>query len=46
MRTEVLIMRVIQYAFFIGLAGCALVVVFSWVSILRAVLSKDGPEEK
>ena len=46
MSIAVLIMRIVQYAFFIGLAGCALVVAFSWVSILKAALSKDQPNEK
>jgi hypothetical protein len=34
-------MRVIEVGFFTGLAGCAGVVVFSWISILREGFSKD-----
>jgi hypothetical protein len=41
----VLVMRVIEVMFFIGLAGCALVVVVSWISILTDGISgRDGTQ--
>jgi hypothetical protein len=39
------VMRVLEVSFFIGLAGCSLVVVISWVSILRSGLTKDTPTD-
>lgn len=42
MRIPVLIMRIVEIAFFTGLVGCAIVVLISWVSILKEGLSKDN----
>lgn len=36
------IMKVVQTMFFVGLIGCAAVVMFSWVSIVRDGFSKKG----
>jgi hypothetical protein len=36
-------MRVVEVLFFIGLAGCAIVVVISWISIFSSGFSKDDP---
>jgi hypothetical protein len=44
MRIEIIIMRVIEVAFFTGLIGCAAVVVISWVSILKEGFTKDAPK--
>ncbi|HEY2471028.1 MAG TPA: hypothetical protein VGI45_24750 [Terracidiphilus sp.] len=33
--------RVLEFAFFFGLIGCAFVVVFSWVTILKEGFSDD-----
>lgn len=41
MRFEVVIMKVLETAFFFGLMGCATVVLISWVSILKEGFSKD-----
>lgn len=38
----VLAMRIIQWLFFIGLIGCALVIVVSWVSIFKDGFSDRG----
>jgi hypothetical protein len=35
------LLRVLEYLFFIGLSGCVLVVVVSWVSIFKSGFSKD-----
>ncbi len=31
----------VEIAFFVGLAGCALVVIISWITILKAGFSHD-----
>ncbi len=36
--------NILQWMFFIGLAGCVSVVIISWVSILKSAFS-DNPEE-
>jgi hypothetical protein len=41
MRIQVLIMKVLEVAFFVGLIGCASTVLISWVVILKDGLSKD-----
>jgi hypothetical protein len=35
------IVRAIEFAFFTGLIGCAIVVIISWVSILKEGFSDD-----
>jgi hypothetical protein len=37
---SVWIIRVVTVAFFIGLTGCALAVVFSWISIFGSVFKR------
>jgi hypothetical protein len=44
MRIEIIIMKIIEGAFFAGLIGCAAVVVISWVSILKEGFTKDAPK--
>lgn len=44
MRLEILIMKIIEATFFIGLIGCAVVVLISWVVILKEGLQKDTPK--
>jgi hypothetical protein len=34
-RFAVWTMRILELAFFSGIVGCALVVIFSWISILK-----------
>lgn len=34
-------MRVIEVSFFIGLTGCAVVVLMSWVSVVRGCFIDD-----
>jgi len=38
-------MRMLEVSFFVGLVGCALVVVVSWVSIVRSGFTKDTPSD-
>jgi len=38
-------MRVLEVSFFVGLAGCVLVVIVSWVSIVRSGFTKDLPSD-
>ena len=38
-------MRVLDVSFFVGLAGCVLVVIVSWVSIVRSGFTKDVPSD-
>jgi hypothetical protein len=45
MRIEMLIMKVLEIAFFTGLAGCAAVVLISWVVILKDTVKKDPPQQ-
>lgn len=35
--------RVITIVFFVGLIGCTVLVVASWISVGRAAFSKDKP---
>jgi len=42
----ILAMRVLEVAFFIGLAGCVLVVAISWVSILKDGFSKSSSDSE
>ena len=44
MRIGTWIMKVLEITFFTGLAGCAVVVLISWVVILKEGLSKDSPK--
>jgi hypothetical protein len=44
MRIEIIIMKIIEAAFFAGLIGCAIVVIISWVSILKEGFTKDSPK--
>lgn len=44
-RIEFLAPRVLTVTFFIGLIGCAVVVVISWISVGRAAFSKDKPDD-
>ncbi len=37
-RFSTFVMRALEVLFFIGLAGCVLVVLFSWISILGSEL--------
>jgi hypothetical protein len=37
-------MKIIEVAFFTGLIGCAIVVLISWVSILKEGFQKDSPK--
>ena len=37
---------VLEGLFFVGLAGCVLVVVISWVSVFKAAVSKDLPSDQ
>lgn len=47
-RFAVCAMRVLEFAFFAGLIGCALAVVFSWISIFSDGFSSkdDHPKGK
>jgi len=38
-------LRAIEVMFFTGLVGCAVVVVISWVSIVKTGFSKDIPSD-
>jgi hypothetical protein len=38
-------MHFLAVLFFTGMAGCLLVVVISWISILRSGFSKDHPND-
>ena len=40
------VMKVLEFMFFFGLAGCLLTVVFSWISVGRASFSKDTEFDK
>ena len=42
MRIGIWIMKVLEVAFFTGLAGCVAVVAISWVVILKESLSKNS----
>jgi hypothetical protein len=37
-------MRVLEASFFIGIIGCALTVLFSWISIFGAEFKHDSQE--
>jgi len=37
---SVWVLRVLEVMFFVGLMGCALAVIFSWVSIFGAVFKR------
>lgn len=39
------LMRALEVAFFTGLIGCALVVIFSWISILKDGFSNDKSDD-
>lgn len=41
----VLAMRALEVSFFVGLVGCVLVVIVSWVSIVRSGFTKDVPSD-
>jgi hypothetical protein len=43
-RLEVLAIHVVEFMFFVGIIGCATAVLFSWVSIVGDVVSKDEDE--
>jgi hypothetical protein len=36
-----IVMKVLEFMFFFGLAGCLLTVVLSWISVGKASFSKD-----
>ncbi len=40
-RLTVLAVHIVEFMFFAGLIGCATAVLFSWVSIVRDVVSPD-----
>jgi len=40
-RLAVWAIRVVEFMFFAGIIGCAVAVVFSWVSIVRDVVTPD-----
>jgi hypothetical protein len=40
-RLAVLAIHLVELLFFAGILGCATAIVFSWVSIVRNVVSKD-----
>lgn len=44
--TMIWLLYVLEGLFFAGLAGCVLVVIISWVSVLRSAISKDTPNDK
>lgn len=37
----VIAMRTVQWLFFIGLGGCAIVVAISWVSVVKGCLTDE-----
>lgn len=39
MNFGVVAMRVLEVVFFVGLAGCVLTVILSWISVLRGSLN-------
>jgi hypothetical protein len=41
----IFVMRVLEVMFFVGLAGCAGVVIFSWISIFGSGFTKDTPTD-
>ena len=41
-RLAVLAVHVVEVMFFVGILGCAVAIVFSWVSISKDGFSKDG----
>jgi len=43
-RLAVLAIHVVELMFFAGILGCAAAVLFSWVSIVGDVVSKDEDE--
>jgi hypothetical protein len=44
-RFEVLILHVLEIGFFAGIAGCALVILISWISIFKEGFTKDKPTD-
>jgi hypothetical protein len=40
-RFAILAIHIVEFMFFAGLIGCATAVLFSWVSIVRDVVSPD-----
>ncbi len=40
-RLAVLAIHVVEFIFFAGIIGCSVAIIFSWVSIVREVVSKD-----
>lgn len=40
------LLKALEGLFLTGLAGCVLVVVLSWISVLKAAISKDTPNDK
>ncbi|MEI9968297.1 MAG: hypothetical protein WDM87_06605 [Terracidiphilus sp.] len=40
-RLAVLAIHVVEFMFFAGILGCATAIIFSWVSIVKDVVSKD-----
>jgi hypothetical protein len=40
-RLAVLAVHLVEVMFFVGIIGCSAAVLFSWVSIVRDVISKD-----
>jgi hypothetical protein len=40
-RLSVLAIHLVEFIFFAGILGCATAVLYSWVSIVRDVISKD-----
>lgn len=43
LRVELVLMRALEITFFTGLAGCALTVVLSWISIFGSELKEEEP---
>lgn len=41
LRVDIVLMRALEITFFTGLAGCALTVVLSWISIFGGELAKE-----
>ena len=41
-KLAVLAIRIVEFMFFAGVIGCSVAVLFSWVSILKDGLSKEG----
>lgn len=41
MSAGILAIRIVEVTFFIGLTGCAVVVVWSWISVLKGTLTDE-----